>query len=253
MYEPLPEPPIPVPAPPIRPIDRLGAAFEVFLISGLPTQILLVAILYSLGMSMRTPEGGMSARFVFTVSLADAALVIALVVVLLRGRNESVRQVLVGRVQVSREVLIGFALIPLVFLIVIVVMIVILAYAPSLRNIPKNPLEDLVRTRSDAAIFAVVVMVAGGLREEVQRGFIVHRFDGFLGGGLIGVLVYSILFGLGHFEQGWDATIATGALGVFWGLVYLRRRSIVAPIVSHAGFNFAQVVKVVWLKGILGT
>ena len=131
-------------------------------------------------------------------------------------------------------------------------MLLVLSYAPSLRNVPRNPLEDLIRNRSDAVIFGVVVMIAGGVREEVQRGFIIHRFEGFLGGGLVGVLLYSLLFGLGHFEQGWDASVVTAFLGVLWGLVYLHRRSIIAPMVSHAGFNLAQVVKAVCLKGCYG-
>jgi membrane protease YdiL (CAAX protease family) len=86
-------------------------------------------------------------------------------------------------------------------------------------------------------------MVAGGVREEVQRGFILHRFDQFLGGAAAGVIVFSVFFGLGHLEQGFDAAIATGTLGAFWGVVYVRRRSIVAPMVSHAGFNLAQLAK----------
>lgn len=190
----------------------------------------------------------MSPPFVFTVSLMDAVLVVGLIVVLLHARRESVRQVLIGRRRVRREVLVGFALIPVVFLVVISVMVLVLSYAPSLRNVPKNPLEDLIRNRSDAIIFAIVVMIAGGVREEFQRGFIVHRFEGYLGGGAVGVLVYSILFGLGHFEQGWDASVVTGFLGVLWGLVYLRRRSIIAPMVSHAGFNLAQVLKAIALR-----
>ena len=31
-------------------------------------------------------------------------------------------------------------------------------------------------------------------------------------------------------------------LGAFWGVIYLRRRSAVAPMVSHAGFNLLQVL-----------
>ena len=91
-------------------------------------------------------------------------------------------------------------------------------------------------------------MVAGGVREEVQRGFIVHRFGQYLGGGGLGVAFYSLLFGLGHYEQGYDAAIATAVLGAFWGVLYLRRGSIVAPVVSHAGFNLAQVLKYVTLR-----
>ena len=57
-------------------------------------------------------------------------------------------------------------------------------------------------------------MIAGGVREEVQRGFILHRFEQYLGGGARWASsCYSVLFGLGHLEQGWDAAIATGVLG----------------------------------------
>ena len=73
--------------------------------------------------------------------------------------------------------------------------------------------------------------------------FILHRFGRYLGGAGWGVVIYSVLFGMGHFEQGYDAMIATGILGSLWGLLFLARRSIVAPMVSHAGFNLAQLLK----------
>lgn len=41
-----------------------------------------------------------------------------------------------------------------------------------------------------------------------------------------------------------DAAIATGTLGAFWAILYLRRRSSVAPIISHAGFNAIEVFRV---------
>ena len=40
-----------------------------------------------------------------------------------------------------------------------------------------------------------------------------------------------------------DAAVATGTLGAFWGIVYLRRRSVVAPVVSHSGFNLLQILQ----------
>jgi membrane protease YdiL (CAAX protease family) len=30
-------------------------------------------------------------------------------------------------------------------------------------------------------------------------------------------------------------------LGAFWGWIYISRRSIVAPVVSHSGFNAAEI------------
>jgi membrane protease YdiL (CAAX protease family) len=60
---------------------------------------------------------------------------------------------------------------------------------------------------------------------------------------VIGLIVTSAAFGAGHALQGADAVIATALLGAFWGFVYLRRGSVVAPMVSHAGFDLLQIVQ----------
>lgn len=232
----------------VLPVERVGAALECILCSGFPTQIGLLLVLTGLGLSIQGAEGGLNPRFVFTLSLLDAALVIGLTITFLWAHGESVREVLIGRRSILREVLFGIALVPVVFGLVILVLALVLTYAPWLHNVPRNPLEDMLGSQLDAAIFAVVVMIAGGVREEVQRGFIVHRFGQYLGGGGTGVVIHSVLFGLGHYDQGYDAAIATGLLGLFWGTLYLRRGSIVAPVVSHAAFNLAQVLKFLALR-----
>jgi membrane protease YdiL (CAAX protease family) len=92
-------------------------------------------------------------------------------------------------------------------------------------------------------MFAVVAVVGGGVREEVQRAFILNRFERYLGGGWIGLAVSSVGFGLGHIIQGRDVAVTTAALGAFWGFVYLKRRSIAATVVSHSGFNAAEIFR----------
>lgn len=233
---------------PVLPVERIGAILEIIICSGFPTQLLLIFVLRGFGMQLEAADGGLNPSFIFTISMLDAVLIIGLVVLLLKAHHESARDVLLGRTRLLREALIGVALIPIAFLAVVLILAIVLTYAPQLHNVPRNPLEDMLRSRTDAAIFAIVVMIAGGVREEVQRGFIVHRFGQYLGGGALGVVFYSVLFGLGHFEQGWDAAIATAMLGALWGFIYLFRRSIVAPVVSHAGFNLAQVLKYLALR-----
>jgi membrane protease YdiL (CAAX protease family) len=231
------------PGQPIPAIHRLAALIEVILCSGFPTQVALIIGLRGLGLEMQTPDGGLSPTFIFTLSLLDAALILGLVFLFLRSHRESARQVLLGWRPPLREAAVGLAFLPFVFVVVVVILGLILTIAPQLHNVPRNPLEDLLSTRTDAFIFAVVVMVAGGVREEVQRGFILHRFGQYLGGMPVGLAVHSVLFGLGHLEQGYDAAIATAVLGLLWGLLFIARQSIVAPMVSHAGFNLLQLVK----------
>ena len=242
--------PLPLDAarPGVLPAQRFGAIVEVLLCSGFPTQLLLISLLTGMGLPIRTTGGGLSPLFVFTLSLADAALVIDLVLFFLRAHRERAADVLLGGRPVLREVLLGVGLLPVLFLVVVLSLALILTFAPGLHNVPRNPLEDMLQNRQDALMFAVVATIAGGVREEIQRGFILHRFEQYLGGGLLGVLVFSAVFGLGHVDQGRDVAIVTALLGATWGLVYLTRRSIVAPMVSHAGFNLAQLVKYVVLR-----
>jgi membrane protease YdiL (CAAX protease family) len=243
VLEPVPEPPFIPERRRVLPIERVGALIEILICSGFPTQVLLIVVMRGFGIPMRAADGRLSPPFVFTLSLLDAIFVIGLVLTFLRAHHESAREVLLGKVRLIREALLGIATLPAVFVLVTLVLVLILRFAPGLHNVASNPFEDMLRTRSDAIIFAVVVMVAGGVREEVQRGFIAHRCDQYLGGALWGVVVYSAFFGAGHIDQGYDAMIAIGLLGLFWGLLYISRRSIVAPLVSHALFNLAQLLK----------
>jgi membrane protease YdiL (CAAX protease family) len=226
----------------VLPVQRLGAAIEVLLCSGFPTQLLLIAILTGFGMRTHTEPGRLSPAFVFMLSLLDTVMVVGLVVLFIQAHRESARTMFLGGRPIVREMLMGVIVLPVLFVIVILVRAIVLTFAPQLHNVERNPFEDMMQTRQDTLAFGVVVMVAGGLREEIQRAFVLRRFQQYLGGGAVGIVVFSALFGLGHVEQGFDAALATGLLGAAWGTLYLLRGSIVAPMVSHAAFNLAQLI-----------
>ena len=229
------------------PVERLGAFIEVLLCSGFPTQLLVSGVLIGFGMQARGADGGWSGPFVMAMALVDMVLVIGLVCLFLRAHHESVRDFIVGPQRITREIAIGLSLIPAAFVLVVIVLAAALAINPDLHNVAVNPFERMLKTPRDAAVFALVVMFAGGVREEIQRAFIIRRFDQFLGGGWLGIVIYSGVFGLGHLDQGYAAAIATGVLGGAWGVVYLMRRSVIAPMISHAGFNLTQLLKYVTL------
>lgn len=222
---------------------RLRSAVEVFLCSGFPTQLALSGLLLAGGIYPFDLDGRLSPEYVFTLLLADALLLVGLIVFLLRRRGEDPRQVFFGSRRPRREAALGLALVPAVFLLTLAVLSIIQLIAPALRNIPENPFEALLGSPGNTIVFAGVAVVSGGLREELQRAFILHRFDQHLGGGALGLVIFSAAFGLGHVMQGWDVAITTISLGAFWGVLYLTRRSAIAAIVSHAGFNVIQVLQ----------
>jgi membrane protease YdiL (CAAX protease family) len=220
------------------------AVAELLLCSSIPTQVLLQVILLGLGFNGRTDAGGFSLSFVVTMSLADTVLLIMLMVVLTRAHGESVSALWLGRRRVWKEALLGVALVLPIVIMVGVILNSLRLFAPALHNVKTNPLEEMATGgMMNAAAFGVVGILAGGVREELQRAFLLRRFA-YLGGEDVGVVVLSIAFGLGHVIQGWDAAIATGTLGAVWAMLYLWRRSSIAPIVSHAGFNSIEVLRI---------
>ena len=224
--------------------QRWLALLEVLLCSSLPTQVLIANILGTIGIAPRIGDQ-LSLTFVFALSLTDTVVLIALMVALSRAHGDSPWLLWRGRPPLAGEILVGLMLVPVAVFMVAFLIGIIRTFVPGLHNVVENPLEALATGGAGgAAMFAVVAIVAGGIREELQRAFLLRRFERHLGGETVGVIVLSIAFGLGHALQGWDAAIATGALGAFWAILYLRRRSSVAPIISHAGFNSIEVFRV---------
>jgi len=229
---------------------RLIALIEVLVCSGYPTQLILVVAFHTYGFLPTTDSGALSPAYVAALSLIDSLILLGLIGMFLLSHGEDPRRVFLNGRSTVREAILGL---PLTFVALIlggIVLVAVQRFAPSLHNVPHNPLEDVIQRPRDAWLFAVVVIVAGGVREEIQRAFVLHRFRVWLGGARTGLLVGSVAFGAGHLAQGADAAIATGVLGLFWGLLYLRRRSVVAPMVSHSGFDLLEIGQYILGQGV---
>jgi membrane protease YdiL (CAAX protease family) len=224
--------------------DRVTAVLEILLCSSIPTQLAIGALLRAVGVRPADAAGHLSLTFVLALSLTDTALLIVMMILLMHAHGESARRTWAGSRYRLREALVGLGTVPLVFVGVGLLLNTIRLVVPSLHNVETNPLEQLASTPGQAALFSLVAIVAGGVREELQRAFMLRRFEQYLGGATLGVWVLSAAFGLGHVTQGWDAVITTATLGAFWAWMYLRRRSSIGPIVSHAGFNSLEILRV---------
>lgn len=248
--EPAPGPvgPLPHLAAPTSLEQRLTALGEVVLCSDIPTQFALGLLFNALGFSALHGDGSLSLSYVATLSLLDSALLIAMMWTFLRLRGDSPRDVFVGPSPVAAEIRAGVPLIFVAFLVAAAVILTVRAVLPWTHNVETNPLQGLLQRPIDVAVFALVAVVAGGVREELQRAFLMNRFERWLGGPAVGIIVASTVFGLGHILQGWDAAVATAVLGAFWATVYVKRRSAIAPVVSHSGFNLLQLVQLVVLR-----
>ena len=245
MSEPAPESLInPRPSGVVDRRERATAVLEILLCSSIPTQLAIGALLRLAGIPSTDAAGHLSLTFVLMLSLADTTLLIVMMAFFMHVHGETARATWFGGSHGIREALIGLATVPLVFVVVGILLNTIRLFAPSLHNVENNPLEQLAATPGQAAVFSLVAIIAGGVREELQRAFMLRRFELYLGGATLGVWVLSIAFGLGHVMQGWDAVVTTAALGAFWAWMYLQRRNSIAPIASHAGFNSLEILRV---------
>lgn len=190
-------------------------------------------------------DGSLSATFVFALSLADTVLLLSLIVYLLVRRGERPAAVFFGGRPAAAEVGAGFLSFPAVIMVVVTLMLTIRWLLPGLHNVPENPLEGLIGTGASAWLFLLVVIVAGGVREELQRAFLLHRFRNDLGQPWLGLAITSLAFGMGHTLQGLDAAVITGVLGAIWGAMYLTRGSALASVVSHSLFNSGELIRAV--------
>jgi membrane protease YdiL (CAAX protease family) len=243
LLQPETEPPAVAPDPSDA-AQRLVALTEVVLCSDFVTQIAVGGALAALGVAPYVKgTTRLSVSYVVALSLGDAALLIGLMLIILRAHGQSPRRIFLGKRPVIGEALLGVPLTFMAFGIAAAVLLSVLRFAPSLHTVADNPLQSMLTTPRDAWLFALVLVVAGGVREEMQRAFLLDRFERWLGGARLGVLIISIGFGAGHLTQGVDATIATGLLGAFWAVIYLWRRSCVAPMVSHTAFDLLQILQ----------
>jgi membrane protease YdiL (CAAX protease family) len=245
----------PVATEPRLPLPRWLAAIQVFAVCGIPTQTVVLLGLVAAGRAMgedgaplTMDPANISLEFFAMSTLLDTAVMALLIRLFLTLSGENSSDVFLGKRPVAGEILRGIALVPVMLCVAVGLILLARYLVPVLHNVPKNPLEAYMDSPLRAGIFIVVVMLGGGVREELQRAFILHRFEQRLGGIWLGLAVWSVAFGLFHIPQGYDAAITVGLLGFAWGWLYIRLRSVVAAMVSHAGFNALQVLGQVFLK-----
>ncbi len=92
------------------------------------------------------------------------------------------------------------------------------------------------RVPRNLLVWLPIGMFGGGLVEEMERIFVITRFEKWLGkpGLVLGVVLSSAMFGFGHLYQGLAAALSTACSGLVFALVFLRRRSAIEPVVAHA-------------------
>ena len=223
---------------------RFQAVFEVLLLSGILSGHLAGFCMSFVINSDR--ESSLKNVGVLSSSLIlESGITFLLLWMVLKVRRERVQNIGLHWNRWKLNLGIGLGLVPFLFIINSLVARFFQACLPGYFT-EKNPLTENIRSTQDLGLFIVAAVIAGGIQEELQRAFILNRFDRYLGGAGIGLVLWSIAFGLGHYIQGMQAIVAAGIFSIVFGMVYLGTRSLIAPITAHGIYNSLALLQY-WL------
>lgn len=231
-------------------LDRLQAFLEVLLLSGVVSSVVA-----SFSLSLVGARGAvlhLNVRLIASYVLLESLITLVLLVLVMKSHEERFRDLgLRGDQWITNSVL-GLGLVPIFFFINLLVAESFRVLGPQYFN-DRNPLMETIRTPQDLIFFMVAALLAGGVKEELQRAFILTRFRDQLGGAKLGLILWSFAFGAGHYLQGLQGAVAAGLFGLLFGIVYLVRGSLVAPMVAHGVYDTLVLLSYWYLKGAAKT
>jgi membrane protease YdiL (CAAX protease family) len=143
---------------------------------------------------------------------------------------------LLAKAGTQLNVVIGLLVVPFLFLINSAVNLLFRVYFPRY-YIERNPLTESIGSPQQLLLFVFSALIAGGIKEELQRAFILNRFRRYLGGASVGLVLWSLAFGAGHYVQGAQGITAAALYGLIFGIIYLASGNLIAPIIAHGAYD----------------
>ncbi|HEX5416242.1 MAG TPA: type II CAAX endopeptidase family protein [Chloroflexota bacterium] len=238
-HEPPPEPLQIVP--PVREDERFAARparreawleIGVFLLLIVPSMILGY-------FTIQTASVGFVLAAVSTI-FSDLGLV-ALILFFLWRNGEPLTRVGWTRRDFFGEILIGILLFVPAFVLTTLITFVLgvaglSSPSPASQSFltPHGPLQIAL-----ALLLVVVVAIA---EETVFRGYLILRFENLLPSAGSAILLSAFIFSLGHGYEGSVGVVTVGIMGIILALVYVWRRSLVAPATMHFLQDFLVII-----------
>jgi membrane protease YdiL (CAAX protease family) len=101
----------------------------------------------------------------------------------------------------------------------------------------------LVATGHSRLVLAVIMVIVVAIVEEtIFRGYLILRLKTATRRPWAAVLLSSVVFSIGHGYEGMAGVISVFCLGVVFAVVYLWRKSLIAPIIIHFLIDFSSIV-----------
>jgi membrane protease YdiL (CAAX protease family) len=109
---------------------------------------------------------------------------------------------------------------------------------------PSTPAPSLfdVTGRSEAILAFILVSVVAITEETVFRGYLILRLRSVTRSTAAAVILSSVVFSIGHGYEGTLGVMTVGFMGLTFALVYVWRRSLVAPMIMHFLQDFISIL-----------
>jgi membrane protease YdiL (CAAX protease family) len=97
-------------------------------------------------------------------------------------------------------------------------------------------------------LFIIVPITVGICEEIIFRGYLFQYFQSTPYGlsAILSIVLVTVIFGLGHYQQGVSGIIETTILGYLLGFLYLATGSLLLPIIIHILFD-AKILYISWI------
>ena len=220
--------------------SRLQAVIEIVMVSSVVSGFLVSMVLAAVFGRNRLNMAEMDVEFFATYQLFAAVVTFLILWILMKRGGETLTGLGLHLKQWKANILLGILAAPCLLVLSVGIITAFKSFLPEYA-LEKNPLIEMIHSPRQLALFIITVIVAGGIQEEIQRAFILCRFRSHLGGSWIGLVVWSLVFGAGHYVQGAQGMLAATVLGFIFGTLYLIRGNLVLPMTAHACYNTLTV------------
>lgn len=88
----------------------------------------------------------------------------------------------------------------------------------------------------------VMIIVVAVSEETIFRGYLILRFKSITRSLIATVVISSVIFSIGHGYEGAGGVVIVGIMGAVFAVIYLWRKSLVAPVVMHFMQDFLAIV-----------
>ena len=216
--------------------ERFRAVFEIIMVSGVVSSFLVSLVFAAIFGRDRMKLMEMDIGLLAAYLLSESAAAFLILFILMKTRGETLSALGLNLRNWKKHVLLGVLAAPFLIIVSVVTGLAFKLFLPEYA-LEKNPLLEMIRSPRHLALFITAGIVAGGIKEELQRAFILCRFKYHLGGSIAGLVIWSLVFGAGHYAQGLQGVCAAAILGFIFGVLYLAHGNLILPITAHAVYN----------------